>query len=289
MQPQPNLFIIGSMKSGTTSLHNYLNTHPHIHMSENKEPGYFVKEMTHNLGIDWYLSLFSSNEQHAYVGESSTHYTKLPTHQGVADRIHSFNPDAKFVYVMRNPFERLVSHYWHEVRKLEHGGEHRGLLQAVEANPEYLAFSNYAMQLQPYIKLFGLGAIYTLTFESLKKDPQGETNKIFTWLGLPSHDISDATGSAHNQKPEEIVGVAGFGVLNRLRHSRSWGYVSNMMPSHLKRIGNRLAEKRIDETIASKDIPLLKKKISALQRQQIDELSALLHRDFPEWLSIDNG
>ena len=42
---QPNLFIIGAMKSGTTSLHEYLNTHPQFAMSETKEPGNFVEEL----------------------------------------------------------------------------------------------------------------------------------------------------------------------------------------------------------------------------------------------------
>ena len=37
MAGRPNLFIIGAMKSGTTSLHNYLDMHPEIAMSEEKE------------------------------------------------------------------------------------------------------------------------------------------------------------------------------------------------------------------------------------------------------------
>lgn len=43
-KPRPNLFIIGAMKSGTTSLYAYLNSHPQIYMSEFKEPEYFAKE-----------------------------------------------------------------------------------------------------------------------------------------------------------------------------------------------------------------------------------------------------
>ena len=176
----PNLFIIGSMKSGTTSLHNYLNTHSDIYMSDNKEPGYFVPQMTLNLGLDWYQSLFETGKSYRYAGESSTHYTKLPVYEGVAERMHAYNPNARLIYLMRNPFDRLVSHYWHEVRKIEHGGEHRDLLSAVDVNSEYVAFSHYARQLAPYIALFGREAIYTLTFEALKKDPQGELAKFTT-------------------------------------------------------------------------------------------------------------
>ena len=55
---KPNLFIIGAMKSGTTSLHEYLATHPEIAMSREKEPGYFVEELSLGKGEAWYLSLF---------------------------------------------------------------------------------------------------------------------------------------------------------------------------------------------------------------------------------------
>ena len=53
---RPNLFIIGAMKSGTTSLHEYLDTHPQIAMSQEKEPGYFVEELGLHKGEEWYLS-----------------------------------------------------------------------------------------------------------------------------------------------------------------------------------------------------------------------------------------
>ena len=106
---KPNLFIIGSMKSGTTSLHNYLSYNPEIYMSEEKEPGYFVKELAQDKGIDWYLSLFDKAENVKYAGESSTHYTKLPTFSGVAERIHEFSPSAKLLYIMRDPIRRSIA------------------------------------------------------------------------------------------------------------------------------------------------------------------------------------
>jgi hypothetical protein len=38
----PNLFLIGAMKSGTTTLHELLAQHPEIAMCDPKEPCYFV-------------------------------------------------------------------------------------------------------------------------------------------------------------------------------------------------------------------------------------------------------
>src|SRR5579872_2507705 len=92
---RPNLFIIGAMKSGTTSLHEYLAAHPQIAMSRVKEPGFFVEELSFGRGLEWYLSQFDADERHRFLGESSTHYTKLPVYQGVAERIVRFNRHAR--------------------------------------------------------------------------------------------------------------------------------------------------------------------------------------------------
>src|SRR5580704_16187248 len=148
---RPNLFIIGAMKSGTTTLHEYLDSHPQIAMSRVKEPGFFVEELTHRQGEDWYLSLFDQDSCFRYRGESSTHYTKLPVYQGVAERLFRFSPDARLIYIMRNPFERTMSHYWHNVRDTLYGRERRSPLKAIREQPDYVAFGDYAMQLEPYI------------------------------------------------------------------------------------------------------------------------------------------
>ncbi len=226
---RPNLFIIGAMKSGTTTLHEYLDTHPQIAMSQEKEPGYFVEELGLHKGEEWYLSRWAElNGQHRYRGESSTHYTKLPIFQGVPDRLFRFNPEARLIYIMRNPFDRVVSHYWHALRDAHHGGELRPLLKAVEDDPGYLAFSDYATQLEPYFDRFGRGAVFTLTFEALLADPQREVDRIYRWLGLPPHPIGDKSGKAHNQKPKDITAVAGAGILNRIQYST---YVGPDLPA----------------------------------------------------------
>ncbi len=284
MAGRPNLFIIGAMKSGTTSLHNYLDMHPEIAMSEEKEPGYFVEELSLKRGADWYASLFKSDAQYRYRGESSTHYTKLPLYRGVAERLFEFAPDARLIYVMRDPFERTVSHYWHAVRDVHHGGELRRLIKAVtEAPSDYLAFSDYAMQLAPYIKLFGRDAIFTLTFESLVRDPQQEIDRIFAWLGLQTHSIGEHSSKAHNQKPENIVGVAGAGILNRIQYSGVWDRISPLVPGGIKKWAKSLAYKKVDEADSTAELEMLRNLVADTQQRQIEALSRLLNRDFPEW------
>ena len=280
---KPNLLIIGAMKSGTTSLHEYLNTHPRIAMSHEKEPGYFVEELNMRRGESWYLSLFDQSLHYQYVGESSTHYTKLPLYKGVPERIFHFNPEARLIYVMRHPFDRTVSHYWHSVRDVAHGGELRPLLTAVIETPDYLAFSDYASQLQPYIALFGAHAVLTLTFEALIGNPQREVNRIYEWLGLQPHPIADESRRAHNKKPAAMVGVAGSGRLNRIQISRAWHRISPYVPGRFKDWAKARAYKPVDENSIQPDIQRLKELIGPIQQRQIEHLSKLLNRDFPEW------
>jgi len=283
MGNEANLFIIGAMKSGTTSLHEYLGSHPRIFMSREKEPGYFVEELALAKGESWYRSLFDADERYLYRGESSTHYTKLPVYGGVVERIYRFNPQARLIYIMRNPFERTVSHYWHAVRDLHHGGELRPLLEAVREQPDYLAFSDYAMQLEPYIERFGRESVYALTFEALVRDPQSEVDRICDWLELERCAIGGETARAHNQKPQSIVGVAGAGVFNRIEHSRVWDRVSPLVPRPLKEWARRRAYRVVDQEQYLEDIPRLKREIAALQERQIEDLARLLNRHFPEW------
>lgn len=280
---KPNLFIIGAMKSGTTSLHEYLDSHPQISMSQIKEPGFFVNELTLGMGEDWYMSLFDRGIRYQYIGESSTHYTKLPVYTGVPERLFRFNSDVRLIYIMRNPFERTVSHYWHAVRDLYHGGERRSPFKAVTEKPEYLAFSDYAMQLEPYIRTFGRDSLYVLTFEALVQNPQSEVDRIYEWLGLPEHPIALESQKAHNQKPKDIVGIGGAGILNRIEFSRSWHSLSPYIPKVLKKLARKLAYKPIDETVVANEIERLQQEVAGLQRRQIDNLRQLLDRDFPEW------
>ncbi len=283
---KPNLFIIGAMKSGTTSLHEYLNTHPQIGMSRKKEPGFFVEELNLGKGEEWYLSLFEQDDRYRYLGESSTHYTMLPAFKGVPERIFRFNPDARLIYIMRNPLERTLSHYWHAVRVRNYRknrGEPRPLLKAVKEEPRYLAFSDYATQLAPYVDLFGKDALYPLTFEALVQDPQREIDRLYRWLDLPSHPLGEQSLQAHNQKPKELTTVAGAGILYRIQFSTTWDRLAPHVPASLKRWAKKLAYRPSDAKESLADVARLEAEIADVQRRQIDALCRLLGRDFPEW------
>lgn len=282
---KPNLFIVGAMKSGTTSLHNYLDMHPDIFMSVEKEPGYFVRAVATPDETGRYLALFTQGHGKRYVGESSTHYAKRPTNEGVAQRIHDFNPEARIIYVMRDPIRRIVSHYWHNVRDLE-VAETRDLLGAVRKDPQYRSYSDYAMQLEPYIDLFGADHVYTMTFEELTARPVQAVNGLLRWLGLTDLQDVGVLGQSFNEKPAEFHQARGFGFLNRLRYSGFWAGVAFLFPKQLRSVGNVLAQKKADELAQKSNELELQRVLKEEFRGKVEELSRMLHRDFPEWNTL---
>ena len=110
----PNLIVIGGLKCGTTSLHHYLNLHPEITMSRPKDLNFFVRELNWELGPEWYASHF--DRASPVRGETSPHYTNLPRFEGVAERMRELlGAETRIIYVVRDPIERMLSHYLHNV------------------------------------------------------------------------------------------------------------------------------------------------------------------------------
>ncbi len=110
---KPNFFIIGAPKCGTTSLAAWLSEHPQVFMCPVKEPHYFSVDIRRKdrVNIDQYLSLFSDADNvHKIIGEASTRY--LFSREAIP-AILQFEPDAKFVAMVRNPVDMVYSLYNH--------------------------------------------------------------------------------------------------------------------------------------------------------------------------------
>ncbi len=145
MNKTPDFIIIGAMKCATSTLHEQLALQPGIFMSKLKEPNFFSNNEEYQKGWNWYLSNFASAPVEALSGESSTHYTKLPTYPETIQRIQQHLPQAKFIYVMRHPIDRLVSQYIHEWTQKVISED---INTAITNHPELIDYSCYTMQLQ---------------------------------------------------------------------------------------------------------------------------------------------
>ena len=176
----PNLIVIGGLKCGTTSLHHYLNLHPEVSMSRPKELNFFVAELNWDLGPDWYASHFSPAA--TVRGETSPHYTNLPRFDGVAGRIGSvLGGEVRVIYVVRDPIERILSHYLHNVGG---GYEQRPLAEALADPGAYVARSRYAMQIEPYLAELGPERVTIVSQEELRDDRAETMRRLFELCGV---------------------------------------------------------------------------------------------------------
>jgi hypothetical protein len=176
----PNLVVVGGLKCGTTSLHHYLNLHPEVEMSRPKELNFFVPELNWPLGAEWYASHFSGRA--AVRGESSPHYTNRPRFEGVAERMRRVLGEARLIYMVRDPIDRMLSHYVHNVG----GGYDDRTLADAFADPEsaYVARSRYFFQLEPYLDAFGTERIEIVGREELLRDRRATMRRVFTFLSV---------------------------------------------------------------------------------------------------------
>jgi hypothetical protein len=287
---KPNLFIVGAMKSGTSSMHAILGTHPEIFMCEPKEPCYFVdSEVLRTRWADmydqgyWrseqrYLSLFKDGRGFPVVGESSTYYSKRPQVTGVAERIHQFNAEAKILYLMRDPVERTISHYWHRVRKK---GELRDIGAAIRADPYYTEISHYAMQLEPYLRLFGREQVHAMTVEGFDNDMAGQIAEVFRWLGVDdSYLPSNINERKHATVP--VVEQQRLRLPHGLRERSSFRrFLKSVLPAPVQKKIRRLIYREVDRK--SVGLGEVIAYLRSIQLKQTEELEALLSREFHEW------
>ena len=279
---RPNLFVIGAMKSGSTTLHDYLAEHQEIFMSPEKEPGFFVPELWKKKGKNEYNQLFADATDEKYRGESSTHYTKLPTYQGVAERIYRYNPEVKILYIVRHPVKRTISHFLHNRRDLYLHAENRSILKAIEQDEIYTAYSNYAMQVRPYYEIFGKENVQVVLFEEMIASPETVLKEIFQWLGV-NYSFPDANRKKSNAAPAVAPTVRGFGLLNQLRYSSWWNRLSPLFPRGIKNLGNTMAEKEEDVTVSVNDADEVHRKLRSLYQVYIRDLEELTGKSFVAW------
>lgn len=182
MKTTPDFIIIGAMKCATSTLHDQLAVQPGILMSDPKEPNFFSNDEIYARGLDWYGDLFKAADENTLCGESSTHYTKLPTYPETLFRMQAAMPCLKLIYVMRHPMDRLVSQYIHHWTEKEVFVD---INRAVTTLPILMEYSCYAKQLTPFIKAYGRENILPVFFDSLVSRPQHELERVCRFLGYP--------------------------------------------------------------------------------------------------------
>jgi hypothetical protein len=184
----PDFIIIGAMKCGTTTLYRYLSEHPQIEMSREKETDFFVSEKNWDKGIDWYCNQFTRGD--LVRGEASPNYTKCRDFAGVPDRMVQFCPDARLIYIVRDPVKRAESQFRHSFIMGTLDPELEGFADSHEYK-HIMDASHYARQLDAYYEHYPKESILVLDFDDLVRDPQSVMDEITTHIGVGELKIQD--------------------------------------------------------------------------------------------------
>ena len=214
------------------------------------------------------------------MAEASVYYTHLPLASGVPERIRQFNPDARLIYLMRDPIERTISHYWHRIKS---HGESRSPLRAIKNDPQYCDVSHYAMQLRPYLTRFKRDQIKILTFEELISNTTQAVASIFRWLNL-DNSLATASRQPENVTPK-IIKQSRLNLPRQLiRQMPFFRAAVDFIPDSICR--SRIIKRDVNRM--NVDTSEVVNYLRARQQIETEELTQLLEREFPEWTTLHN-
>lgn len=199
----PDFLIIGAQKCGTTSLFHYLDQHPDLDMSIDKEIHFF--DIHFNKGLDWYRSQFPKvkPDRITLAGEASPYYIFHPL---VPKKIAETYPKMRFIVLLRNPVERAFSQFHHE-RKIN-TEPIADIKKALAEEPirnknaelilinniadrhfshqhhSYIARGMYSQQIRRWLEFFHRDQFLFLKAETFFDEPLAVLSEVYRFLGI---------------------------------------------------------------------------------------------------------
>ncbi|MEK6238896.1 MAG: sulfotransferase, partial [Planctomycetales bacterium] len=210
----PDFIIGGAMKSGTSTLHHLLNEHPDVFVPEGEVSFFDVDDVEQHADYfvfhedrwrycdfqrrfdrmcRWYRSRFESAQPGQMIGEDSTGYLASDK---ASERIARCLPDAKLVFLLRDPASRSYSHYWHMLRTGREVHDFEDSLQLTPGNT--LQRSRYRPQVERYLKCFPREQMMFVLFEEFIRDVPGVLSRVLDFLGLDDRIDLDRIESHRN-------------------------------------------------------------------------------------------
>jgi hypothetical protein len=201
---KPNFLVIGAAKCATTTIRSLLGRHPDIFMVP-AESQFFNNDSVFARGFDWYESLFADADRQTWRGEGCNGYTMKEAFPRAFQRLTTYAPQLKLLYMARNPFERIES-FWMELRSQHPDYVHYDFNKAVDVNRDWLTDPcNYLVQLEPYRQLYGDESIHVMFYEDFCENPERVIRGCFQFLDVdPDVDVAASTARL-NESQDKVV------------------------------------------------------------------------------------
>lgn len=280
----PDFIIIGGMRCGSTTLWEMLDRHPGIGFPNEKELHFFDdRDGRWSKGIEWYANQFKGIPPGLICGEATPDYL---FHEGACERIAATVPGARLLVILRDPKERVWSHYWHNVRRGREPLTFEMALKAEEsrlANPDpairshfsYVERGHFVRRLRQYATLFGRDAIQVIFLEELKNDPETIMRQVCNHLGVQAvPELWEKMTPRRNQTDYP-----------------RWPMLSSLTTRMMKGVANTPLLRIPAEAIARATRPL--RTYSGMSRmdprtwETLEEIYQISDRELAEWLGRD--
>jgi len=204
----PTFFVIGAAKAGTTSINNYLARHPQIEMAEPREPHVMVSPIPEER-VALYGRHFRGGTE--LRGDCSPSYSVYPTHPRVSEHIAEMVPDARIVYMVRDPVERMISYY---AQTVVHGVQRQPAavaLDPVDDGNYYLAGSRYATQVEVYLRSFAPDRVMVVDQADLRDRRADVLRRCFAHVGADPDYWDGGFAVEHNVRGSDNVQLGAAG------------------------------------------------------------------------------
>lgn len=196
-----NTFLIGAQKAGTTFLASILDQSPEICVSDPKEPQFFTTRFEE--GFEAYARCFRAPQAPVRLDASTTYSFLRPgrdLHDAAApglsapvpERIAAAAPEARFIYILRDPVKRAASAHKHNLRRGGLRDPRVSLVAACEADPMLVVAGRYADQIERYLEVFPRERFLFLDFRRLVSDPGALVSEVCDFLGVSAAGIDPA-------------------------------------------------------------------------------------------------
>ena len=312
-EPKPNFFIVGAPKCGTTSLHEYLQHHPDVYMPYYKEPHFFGSDLDGSRFRQFrgqpgkYLKLFRDVRGEQRIGESSPWYL---VSQQAAQEIHSYDPDARIIIMLRNPVDMMYS-MWSQFRYS--GNEQIEVFEdALAAETQrrqgqrirraahcitglhYRHMTHFSDQVQRYYNEFGRDQVMVIIFDDFRADTARVYSEALAFLGLDtSVEVNFGVRNPNKEVRlawlQKLIISSGFSLMLLKDRLTFLATTSRLVPYAYR---TRAVEGVIAAyTRYERRSPLTaetRRKLAREARPEIDELSGLLDRDLSHWYAAED-
>jgi hypothetical protein len=293
--PLPNFIIIGTAKSATTSLYNYLNAHPQVGMSREKEANYFGwnngelgfpaswrKEEQHDFPattLEAYAELFPDDPQLRALGEASPLYLDSPHAPG---RIRAELPDVRLMVTLRKPVKRIISYYKLLVRK---GWVTESLEESLRPGKILYELSFIGGRLERYYELFPRERIHAIRFDDLKHRPEPTMRAVWRFLEVDPDFVGD-WGAAHNEAPAQSLRTRILTSENRLIH-RTFQAVDPILRGPVRHGIKRIAHLFVQSKPQFPED--LRRRIEEMYAPDVHKVEALTGLDLGAWYPSESA